>query len=334
MAWSSKKRRGTWPRKQPAIAAAVERKLSRKAPKRYQWVPLVDNLCAPQMLDCKGCCTDPEFPENVIRGCTYDELGVVELSQPNSFPLVLISPADVPDSGEQGLWDVRDNLTVVKLEGWVELCPAFCSGADETAACDSDPQTCPVARLFATNFDNYHFRAGLSKDRWELDPLVDPPGYSTIQRWPLETHDWSDAQFIRTWERTKSRKRIIDAVELNGNAPLGCCSNVSAAGAGAPANTLSNGSGTVNIPAISTDCEPCGTDAVDTFRVRTNTTEQYGCFRLSLNSRRRLTFKENEGLTLWLDWTSYTPGISPGIGWRRNVGFQVRTVVKALVESA
>lgn len=319
-------------RRSPArrgVTAAVERRLDRKKEKQFHWVTLVDNLCSPQTLDCKGCCEDPELPElEQIRGCTFDEVGAVESSQPNSFPLVLVSPADVPGSGEEALQGI-DVFTIVKMQGWVEFCPAFCQAAQETAQCLSDPAHCEVFHQFARQFDTYHLRAGLSKDRWELDPLTRQ--YGTIQRFPLDPADWSDAQFMRQFERFKSRRRILEGIQLNGSAPLGCCGNVSAAAAGAPANTLSNGSGTVNIPAISTDCEPCQ-GGEDNFRLQSQAIEQYGCFRISLNSRRRLVLRENEGLTLWVDYTSFTPDLAPTHDWRRNVGMQLRTSVRALVE--
>lgn len=311
-------------------------RLDRKANKRFDWVPLLDGMCGPVALDCKGCCDDPEFPDGTIRGCTYDEFGAVESSAPSPYPLILVPPADVPQSGEAAL-QAQDSFTIVRMSGFVELCPGFCNAADQTALCNSDPANCPSYNAFAEQFDNYHLRAGLSKDRWELDDVTDPnnPVYATIVRNPLETQEWSDAQFIRTWERVKGRKDIVRHVSYLGSSQLGCCGNTSAAGAGAPANTLSNGSGTVNIPAISTDCEPCFPEVEQAgFRDFGADIRQYGCIRLSLNSKRRLVLRENEGLTMWLNWTSFTPGDAPSDNWRRNIGWWVRPFLKVLRETA
>jgi len=254
------------------------------------------------------------------------------------FPLILVPPADPAASGEDGLWEQSDNITLVRMVGFVELCPIFGDSADFTAAVASDPNKIGLYTNFQRALRTYHLRAGLSKDKWIYNP---PPAgtnvgtYGVVPRYPLDTVEWSDAQFLRQWERTKMRPSNVQSAMQNGDAPLGCCSDVSAAGAGAPANTLSNGSGTINIPAISTDCTPCGTDASGTFRQSGLGVSDYGCFRLSLNSRRRLTFKENEGLTMWLDWTSVISieAILSGLqGWRPNVGFGLRVQAKGLFE--
>lgn len=281
---------------------------------------------------------DPEFPDDSRRGCTYDGEGVVETDDMVPFPIILVSPADPPSSGEDALWEQSDNITLVKLVGHVELCPFFGSSADFVATVAGDPDKTLFYSTLQNSLQNYHVRAALSKDKWIFNP---PPAgqnvgsYGVVPRYPLDTNEWTDAQFLRQWERTRARATTTLQAMQNGDAPLGCCSDVSAPAAGAPANTLSNGSGTVNIPAISTECTPCGTDAAGTFRFGGSSATALPCFRLSLNSRRRLTFKENEGLTLWLDWTSFTPveyGGAPD--WRPNVGFYARLFGRALVERA
>lgn len=327
-------RRGFRAPRRTGVTAGVEKRLSRKLDKRHHWQVLADTMCQPLFLACKGCCPEPEEPETLVRGCTYDEEGNLLSSTPEPSPVVLIAPAyqDVSAADTTMLPYEPDTLTVVAMRGYVELCPAFCHPVNVFTSCDNDPTHCPQFQQFSRQFRNYHLRAGLSKDRWELDPLSNQ--YSTINRYPLNPVEWSDGRFMRTWEKVKAAVQLTHQIHnMSASTPLGCCGNVSAAGAGAPANTLSNGSGTVNIPAISTDCEPCLPGEETDGGLYTALTD-FPCIRLSLNSRRRLTFKENEGLTLWFDWTSFDAITLPNIDWRPNIGWQARIFAKALLETA
>jgi len=330
-------RRGARAPRRTGVTAAVASRLARKANKRFHWVTLSDTMCEPLGLDCKGCCEDPEDPERgIIRGCIYDDEGAVESNVPQPYSVVIVGPLDnseiSPVDTTRAPYE-PDTLTIVKLAGHIELCPAFCASEARFAACASQPTQCSQFEAFESNLRTMHLRAGLSKDKWEWDPVV--RDYSTPTRYPLDPEEWSDAQFLRQWERINAHSTSSRGVHiLPPNAPLGCCSDVSAAAAGAPANTLSSGSGTVNIPAISTDCEPCLPGEFGTDRGSTSTYREFPCIRLPLSSRRRLTFKENEGLTMWIDWTSFTPGFGATLpNWRPNVGFYMRTFVKALVET-
>jgi len=333
-------RRG--PRRRTGVTAAVASRLDRKAPKRYDWVPIRDAMCTVGKTSCKGCCIDVEFPENPIRGCTYDADGVVEADIPVPFPFVLIPPADPSSSGQDGLYQQLDNVTVVRMVGWLELCPYFCNSADFTAAVGADPGKVGQYTVFQKNFETYHLRAGISKDKWIFQPPPpasnDPGSYGVVPRYPLSPQEWSDAQFLKQWDRVKAKQRATVTSMLNGDAPQGCCPDVTGSGGGSSNSILTDGTGTIdgNDPiSISTDCEPCNGNP-NTFRSWGPNVSEFPCFRLSLNMRRRLVFKENEGLTLWVDWTSFD-GASllqqgVGSGWRPNVGFYWRMQLKALLE--
>lgn len=317
------------------VTAAVESRLARKANVRFDWVPLFDTMCEVQKYTCKGCCVDPEFPDETLRGCTYSETGVVEAQVPVPVPIILIPPADPPTTGKGGLYS-EDTLTIARIEGFIELCPYFCNSAEFVAQATADPPKAEFFKAYESQFRTMHLRAGLSKDKWLFNPpgAGSPASYAVIPRYPLDFHEWSDAQFLKKWERVKARPGRSFMAQANGDAPQGCCGDVSSPGAGAPANTLSNGSGTVNIPAIETDCVPCNGNP-NTFRSFGQLFPDPACIRLNLRTRRRLTFRENEGLTLWLDWTSFTPveyGGAPD--WRPNVGFYARLFGRALVERA
>lgn len=341
MAWKAKTNRARRPSKwsgRRTTTADVARRLDTKLNKRYQWVPIIDILCGQAPGQCKGCCENPEEPQlGTIRGCTYSALGVVESPVPAPSGLVLVPPAPVPGSGSQALYD-PDTVTIVKMVGKVEFCPVFCDSADKVALCMSDPGACAAYLEFQNRLRNYHFRAAMDKTRFTFDPVN--LTYNTPLRYPMETQEWTDAQFLRQWERHRGSPDVSTFAAFNGSAPLGCCGDVtgSGGGGGSSTNILTDGSGTIDTQIdpidISTDCQPCGGDQEDTFRSYGYTNRNMPCFTLSLNSRRRLTFKENEGLVFWWDYTSFTPDIAPAPTWRPNVSFSTRIWLKALLEVA
>lgn len=327
MAWQSKRKfKRTWGSRRPTVGALAKR-VDRKLNKRFQWVPLADQVCGQTLGPCKGCCEGED--ETTVRGCEFDDQGALLEPSPSPQAVVLIPPAGDADTFADGIY-APDTLTVVKMVGRIEICPVFCDSANKTTACDSAPDNCQIYQAFQDNFRTYHMRAGLDKSKWEWDPLTST--YVTPSRYPLVTEEWSDAQFLRQWERSKGHAGMSSGIILTGDAQQGCCGDVTAAGAGAPANTLSNGSGTVNIPAISTDCNPCNGEAGQHLG-STTVAHDMQCFNLSLNSRRRLTFRENEGLTFWFDYTSFDK--ANGLpDWRPNVAFMWRLWAKALLEVA
>lgn len=330
MAWQTKRRSNSsrWSSRRRPTVGALARRVDRKLNKRYQWVALADDVCAQTLGPCKGCCTSEE--EGIVRGCEFDDQGGLLEPSPSPQAVVLIPPADIANTFSEGIYS-PDTLTVVRIVGRMELCPLFCDSAEKTTNCNSGPDNCQVWQTFQDNFRNYHLRAGLDKSKWELDPLNTT--YVTPSRYPMITEEWTDAQFLRQWERYKGHPEMFSGVHITGDATQGCCGNTSAAAAGAPANTLSNGSGTVNIPEITTDCEPCNGEAGQHAQ-STTWGKDMGCITLSLNSRRRLVFKENEGLTFWFDYTSFTPQQAPNDAWRPNVAFAWRLWAKALLEVA
>lgn len=272
----------------------------------------------------------------------------VDLDCSNGSPLsfaadpanfVLVPPNVESDTTQHNAYDV-DDISVVKMEGGIWLVPFFLANADFRTVMNANPDIAQGMLNAALISRNYFARAGLSKDKWEWDQasgVYNPPA-----RDPWLTQEYTDARFLRIWTK---EKMAGTGGAANFNTQLktwvtGCssCSDVSAAGAGPPANTLSSGSGTVNIPAISTDCstDPCLVgDNNSSFSMSGGYVSPESAWYIGLRSRRRLSFKENEGLSLWLNWAAPS-GIDNEclvLPQAFGVGFIVRAHVRALIES-
>jgi len=333
----------------------MSRALARKQDKQFSWYAALDTVCGGIRLPPRYCLvTDDEGPDVVVPQTIDCDTGVAQgAAAPVALHLVAprIPTIETADPGGAGFSDQAyeaDEVTVVRMVGYVTLEPYYVADEDlqaTLAALDAGPASVVVNNTILNT--PYFLRAGLRKDAWLFD--ADQVDYTPPRRDPLETEEWTDGRFIRTWQKEKyaSQKAALMGAFTTPNAIAGFCSNVSAAAAGAPANTLSNGSGTVNIPAISTDCQFVSEEnsaGIITDGMAGVWGQPEGVVKINLNSRRRLRFRESEGLVLWLNWTSWnkadlqdssTEGncIPSQVAGRMAVGFDVRTHVKLLLET-
>lgn len=332
MAWSNKRSWKKYPtRKTPYRRPSLARAVASKLPKRYQWVALHDDLCPVATLDYRVCCdeeTDGEHPACEIDPAT----GNVVAAFPLAWYAEMVTPAADDNQFAARLYQ-KDTLTIVRMKGRIDFCPVLTQSTSTRALCTSSPDLCPVGITNDYSNANYIFRAALSKDKWTWNEQAGT--YAPPERNPLATDEWTDGQFLKQWEKRYKHGFLGQHLDLGGNGSTGCYGNVAAAGAGAPANTLSSGSGTINIPAISTTAADCPANP-GAFLSSTPGARHPGCFTLWFNMRRRLVFKENEGMAFWFNWTAHEP-IGPagsGIAATPPVTFKMQKSIKALLEVA
>lgn len=248
------------------------RALGRKAQKRYDHANAVD----------AGTCSGSvEFPTSV---CGQGE----DPPEVNPGRIVLLS-----DSTKEQFFE--DSCSVVGIECHLEFRPRFTFASSDL-----------LDQFGQRNAWNFEFFGGIRKIRehYQGEP-VDPtlPGLSDLIPSPiLFPNDRTDLFWIRRkWKRSVESDRFTQQLGfLIEGAIIGVCSPTTAPAAGAPANTLSNGSGTINIPAISTDCcqevcrveTPFGEIHTNNIRFPTNLAFVKHDFR----SRRRISLKGKEAL--------------------------------------
>jgi len=312
----------------------VAKQLAAKLPKRYQWVTLYDYLCAVQETDYRACSAEEneDFPASTINIDT----GAVLSTFPRAWRFELVPPVEPSASNVPSDVYAKDTCTIVAMKGDITLCPVRNVSPTARAAIASQPNQGPL--LIGQDLQRMAFvmRAALSKDRYVYDSATN--AYLPPERDPLRTEEWADAQFMKQWERRFMSRQAAQGWVTTGEATLGCYGNVSAAAAGAPANTLSSGSGTVNIPAISTTAADCSSDPNQWGHSSYGPISEPGCIRIPLTMRRRLTFKENEGLNLWFNWTGHFNPLyglaEPNAEDVVPVTFRARATLKALMEVA
>lgn len=327
----------------------MSRALARKQDKQFSWYAALDTVCGGIRLPPRYCLvTDDEGPDVVVPQTIDCETGVAQ-GQAAPVALHLVAPRiptiETADPGGAGFSDQAyeaDEVTVVKMVGYVTLEPYYVADEDllnTLAALDPGPASAVVNNTILNT--PYFLRAGLRKDAWLFDP--DQVDYTPPRRDPLETEEWTDGRFLRTWQKEKYAAQKAALTSAFSTPATFLCSNTSAAAAGAPGNTLSNGSGTISIPAITTTCQfIANTTATDAIAGVQGWPE--GVVKINLNSRRRLRFRESEGLVLWLNWTSWDKRdlqdsseegncIPAQVAGRMAVGFDVRTHVKLLLET-
>lgn len=143
-----------------------------------------------------------------------------------------------------------DSATVTRLSGKLHFIPFYGGIEGAPPAEDADVR---FQELLAAG---YHFMGGIRRVEQGVGGESSPTTDAPIAQ-PLEfDNDFVDIPWLKFHERTHVNladmghvlKRVIPGT------PFGICADTVAAGAGAPGNTLSNGSGTISIPAISTTC--------------------------------------------------------------------------------
>lgn len=317
MPWKTKSRprRTKWtPR--PSLARAV----AKKAPRRYEWVGGLDTPCVPEAL-----------PPHVCSPCE------VEGNVDTATPIAIDPVTGQADTGGPAppvrfvIWDpiegdavglatpaITDDFMIVRIHGHISLIPYFTAlWTAEDCEGYEDPMNCSNQRV-SGQYDNYFARWGLVKDKFiATDRYFNGPnqtvGWTPPTRDPMNPPEWIDGRFAKQGEKEWFNRTQLSFLAYNEECGdlLGPCPNVTGSGGdsaavGAPTNTLSNGSGTVNIPAtneidISTTCI---FPSANGFGGVTSSFERPPMMRINLNMRRRFRMQESEGLSLWFNYTA------------------------------
>jgi len=337
--WKTKK----WQNKWSKSRRPLRKTLNRKADKRFNWVTVYNDICSNLELSPHACVEEGEFSEiegNAELNCQGETLG---RALPSAIEL--IPPADVPAMGS-GHYE-NDDITLVRMVGSITLQPVWVF-TEEAAGVVSGIPAGQLRDILIANLETgkaYVLRAGLAKDRYESfydDTLADYL-YRAPTRDPLSDADYSDGHFMKMWQRNKY-PYVYDQTFAYGAAGAllgspGCCPNVHG-GASATANGIAWGVAEGSIDTlIETDCEPCGESALsqdDFAGASTFTLHKERPIRINLTMKRRLRFRENEGLNLWLNWASFATQHEclqlperPAFG----VGWIVKRYLKVLIET-
>lgn len=271
------------------------RRLSPFAKKRYDTVSCFHvDRCSPTLLDFHACATE-ELPNPIAERIVLVANDLVELQ-------------------------FSDSCVVTSLSGWIKFTPFY-----ELTEFDG------VGQINERVQTGYEFMGGVHRieefigdpQLLQDDPIADPL---------LNSNDYTDIKWYKLWHKSRD---AADTLTFEGSShlpgtPFGVCSDTSAAAAGAPANTLSNGSGTVNIPAISTDCDiinfpgssgdtPVQTGFNVSFRMAAP-------FFLHFNMRKRIPLTGKQALVFDFNWLPGGSGLGPA------TGFAIFGAVKATVQ--
>jgi len=312
-----------------------------KAPRRYNWVNVQDDQCCARQLPPRACAkvepgeTQDAFCFNSpVEVDCQTGLNLTTVGETPPVPFGIVVP-NTPDFSAAGGEYQLDDITLVKLSGHIILQPFWVLTDEGHALVDTidDPgmQQATVAAFLARR--SYFLRAGLHKDAWLLDEVqgvYNPPVHD-----PWQTDQWTDGRFLRFWERETMPGQLggQTAVFLPTSEELGCVGNTTG---GNSTNSLTDGTGIINT-VVTTSIQKCR---------REDPTAHNGIYlppvrpiRLSLNSRRRLRFRESEGLTLFVnygvvDYSEANAAACLPEGRFLAVGFVARTHLKALIETS
>lgn len=338
MAWKKTRRTRTWSRKRGPSTKTLQRT---KAPRRYNWVNVQDDQCCPRQLAPRACAKVEEgetqdafcFNSPVEIDCNTGA-PTTAIGETGPVPFGIVVP-NTPDFSAAGGEYQLDDITLVKLSGHILLQPFWVfteEGLNVINSVSTNNMKTAIGRQMAAD-RHYFLRAGLHKDAWLLDEaqgVYNPPVHD-----PWQTDQWTDGRFIRMWQFEKMPGQLggLTTVFQAAGDKIGCVGNVSG---GLDNNVLTDGSGTINTH-ITTTVQNCL--LADTQATNGIWLPPVNPIRLNLTSRRRLRFRESEGLTLWLnygcvDYTTTNVLNCAQVGRFLAVGFHVRTHLKALIETS
>lgn len=354
MTWKKNFRRGraVIPSRR-APSPKMWRAIARKSPKRFNWVTALDSPCewletpwhtcsseVPGATSANGSWVvdDSTSPPSIL----VDANGQPTPAGPIAFDL--FAPDDPVDIDERGQ---VDDVTIARMVGYIDFYPMYLT--NWVAHNEETPMTCLVERS-AQQYNGYFVRAGLKKDDWVLDTLGER--YSKPRRDPLQSQEWTDARFAKMWMREKHNTAHLEFGEYNCTTDvIGMCSNTTGVinpvvGGG---GTLAAGSGVIvgnsgGDGVISTTCFDykwnVGTGQATTPVMRIGHGEADRPFRISLSSKRKWRLRENQGLTLWFNYTApdrlgfITGSAGQNLGLHSPaVKFIMRAHVKLLLET-
>lgn len=308
-----------------------------KAAKRFNWVASLDSTCGYLQLPPHACSVGGEGEDSEPQ--TLDCADGSVLGPGTAARFELLAPNDQANSSQLGNRDAYqlDDVTVTRIVGHLDFYPYFVLTANALAIVNAAPGALQDAvKLQFLAQRHWAFRAGLSKDRCTWDATADE--WVFPNRDPWFTENWTDAHFLKFWfrERMFGEGGSSTADVLTPGSVVGVCSDTHMA-AKADGNLVS---GTGSVPgnnALSTDCSVVVTDPTDASVYTGTVLSRDPKVRINLSSRRRLRFKENEGLSLWVNYstptTSDLDACFPNLGDYTGVGFIVRAHVKLLIET-
>lgn len=198
----------------------------------------------------------------------------------------------------QALTDLYgDDVKIVKMVGDLWLRPVFVA-AD---ACFPD-QVQDLQTAWANYF--IRLRGGLFKQRIVSSDLA----VEGVVPHPLQSRDWSDAGFLKTFERTwVPPGEWIGANVYGEGQVVGAIGNTHQAGYTVP-EEANGDQQPYNVPALSTDCFFCtvGNESC----VEGPTQIRYvapGWKRVNWSSRKVVHMREDDNLTWYFDWAQLSP---------------------------
>lgn len=216
-----------------------------------------------------------------------------------------------------------DDVKIVKMIGAFTMRPVF---QTEDACLPDD-----LAVLQAAWQDYFiRVRGGLFKTRRvSSNPDTDP-----VIAHPLFGRDWTDAGFLKTFERNWISAPPESTATTFGEGQLinaiGAVTRTAYTDSGW---TLASGSGTktpVNVPEIRTDCFNCTVPAESCYDGPSYTRYTGPNWkRVSISSGKTIRMHEDDALTWVLDWTRFEPG-APLCGTQP--GYQVPCAIQMVVD--
>lgn len=271
--------------------SGFKKALARKANFRYDHFPSVDiSSCGPLATVANDCPGEEEDP-------------------PPGQRIVLL------DNSAAEL-QFNDSVTVVGMYGLLKFVPTY----------DLSAGTNDITEWALRSIAGYHFMGGVRRIEQNVGGFGNATVDSPIANPVFFQDDWSDIHWVKRFERMRTNIEHTDfatASEMGGKI-AGVCADTTAAGAGAPANTLSSGSGTINIPAINTSCSvlaadpPNAGDAINTSELWNVTKDGNRGFTLNFRSKKRVKITGKQALVFDFSYAPVNiafPVTSPPVGF-------------------
>lgn len=202
----------------------------------------------------------------------------------------------------QQLSDIyQDDVKIVQMVGDFWLKPVF----NTINACDPDQ-----VQDLTSKISNHYIRArgGLFKQRVVSTDL----NVEGVVPHPLNGRDWSDAGFLKMWERNwVARPQELQQQVWPYNALYGVCPDVNRAQYAVPP-AVTGTQPTYQVPAIQTTCNPATIGGEDCYTG--SVTLNYhppGWKKVSISSRKTIHMREDDNLTWFVDWASLVMSCLP-----------------------
>lgn len=242
---------------------------------------------------------------NTMQACEYTCLAPdPECTTP--FRIALLRNVDL-----QNLFG--DNVKIVRMQGSIHIDPLW----QLPYAVDSN---C-VGGILADSASWLAWINSMSRSIWQLragmckvvSSTTDVGGSPTPDYDVAQSFDWSEPAFMRRWEHMWFFKETLGLDAMMSGAHIGVCSNVTKPDTGSLVNALAAGTGNINTQtgAITTACQVVSQALADNSgppQRAYRTLPPPRPFRMSVNSSRVISLKENEGLEIQASFGTLFPG--------------------------